>query len=168
MSSDDCPICFDETKGKCILKGPCGHEICLACFERIRLNSVPRCPMCRSNYPMPAPPPPPLRAPTVLEPPEPNVLTLPLRIVTHDAASPPTNVLTNTLLEARSPVYISAFRRQNIRFIRHHSDPPTPTLDDILDRDDEATRNFIEEGRYMTDDDEPPLVLEDNADHQSS
>ena len=41
---DNCPVCFEEIKMKCITS--CQHVICIECL--IKLHK-PECPLCRKN-----------------------------------------------------------------------------------------------------------------------
>ena len=41
---DNCPVCFEEMKMKCITS--CHHVICIECLLKLRKSD---CPLCRKN-----------------------------------------------------------------------------------------------------------------------
>ena len=55
-SSDDethCPLCLevlDETD-KSVLLCQCEYQVCLYCFNHIKMELNDRCPVCRTPYP---------------------------------------------------------------------------------------------------------------------
>ncbi|EGC32793.1 hypothetical protein DICPUDRAFT_37779 [Dictyostelium purpureum] len=54
MSDEDnsCPLCLDELSkaDRKFRPCPCGYQICVFCFERIRESESNKCPACRKTY----------------------------------------------------------------------------------------------------------------------
>ena len=46
----DCVVCMETIQKDNIEVPRCGHIICKTCYETIKAQPEPKCPVCRKNY----------------------------------------------------------------------------------------------------------------------